>query len=257
MTIWKSVKTIILIFLLINSVTAFPSSEWQAEELFTQIAELRTKNQALQKELDELKEEVAILKQVVSKSENPMIDAKEMLENNPILGDKNAPLVIIEFTDFQCPFCKKYDLTTFSKLKEGYIDTGKIQYVVRDFPLSFHSHAKLAAIAAKCAGEQKNYWPMRHKIFEHQRDLSKEKLIGFADSLKLKNQAFVKCLDDPKQTDEVEKDMAYADRIGIQSTPSFILARKESGRLLDIKVVSGAQSYRRFSQLLDAFLAKQ
>lgn len=236
--------------------TAFAANDWQAEELFTQMAELRAKNQAFREELDELIEEVELLKQSIGRSINPMENTLEMLDDDPILGDHEAPLVVIEFTDFQCPFCKKHELNTFFKLKEAYIDTGKIQYVVRDFPLSFHSQARLAAIAANCAGEQESYWSMRHKIFEHSRDLSKENLIGFADSLKLNHQSFIQCLEDPKQSDEIERDVAYADQIGIQSTPSFVLARKQAGHLRDIKVVSGAQTFRRFSQLLDTLSGK-
>lgn len=254
---YKLLKKIVLVLLMINCVEAFAANDWQAEELFTQIAELRTKNQILSKALNELKAEIGVLKQSVGKSNSVMADASAMIDNDPTLGDEDAPLIIIEYTDFLCPFCKKHELNTFVKLKEAYIDTGKIQYVVKDFSLSSNSSAILAAVAANCAEEQGNYWSMRHMIFENQRDLSKDKLIGFADLLKLNQQAFIQCIDDPKQAHEVENDVAYAEQIGIQSTPSFVIARKEKNRLLDIKVVRGAYNYKRFSQLLDSLPKKQ
>ena len=77
---------------------------------------------------------------------------------NPILGDLKAPVTMVEFTDYQCPFCRKFYLKAYKKLKKQYVDTGKLRFVLRDLPLAFHQHAKAAAISTHCAGEQDKFW---------------------------------------------------------------------------------------------------
>jgi len=249
------IKPSIYLLFFLSCSAAYSSEVWQVEEVFTQLAELRRDNQALRKELNELKTEVSGLKQNIDQYKKPITDAKKMLNNAPSIGDKEAEVVVIEFTDFQCPYCKKHEMKTFTQLKESYMDTGKIQYVVKDFPLSFHGQAKPAAIAANCAGEQQSYWPMRHKIFENQRNLGQEQFKSFAEQLQLDQQVFSQCLENLQQAEKVEQNIAYADQIGISSTPSFVIARKKNDRLENIKIIAGAQSYKNFSRVLDAMLA--
>lgn len=93
--------------------------------------------------------------------------------SRPSLGDNQAEVKIVEFTDFQCPFCKRADEATFPTLKQDYIDTGRVGYVVRDFPLTFHPHAQKAAEATHCAEEQNKYWEMHDKLFEQQSEWEK------------------------------------------------------------------------------------
>ncbi len=251
---------IFFIFLvLISSKHLYASEEslWQVEEVFTQLSELRRDNQSLRKELNEQKKEVSDLKQNNNQGKLTLTDAKKVLGKAPSLGKKDAEVVVIEFTDFQCPYCKKHEMKTFAKLKESYMDTGKVLYAVKDYPLSFHGQAKPAAVAANCAGEQENYWTMRHKIFENQRNLGQAQFKQFANELKLDQQVFSDCLDNPQQTKEVEQAIAYADQIGIRSTPSFVIARRNRDRLEDIKIVTGAQSYKNFSRVLDTMIATE
>src|SRR5690606_19222030 len=95
----------------------------------------------------------------------------ELKKDDPTLGSQQAKVAIVEFTDYQCPYCAQYHSETFENLKKEYIDTGKVQYVLRDFPLDFHAYAKGAAIAANCAGEQDAYWQMNHQLFSNQSEL--------------------------------------------------------------------------------------
>ena len=90
------------------------------------------------------------------------------IDDDAVLGDDSATVTVIEFTDYQCPFCSRHFEQTFGQIKKNYIDTGKVKYVVRDFPLSFHSNAHKAAEAAECAGEQGKYWEMHEKLFKEQ-----------------------------------------------------------------------------------------
>lgn len=96
------------------------------------------------------------------------------MSDKPRMGSKDAKLAVIEYSDFQCPFCDRYTKNTFPRIKENYIDTEKVQYVARDFPLSFHRQAKSAAIAANCAGYQGKYWEMHGMLFKHRNDLKRD-----------------------------------------------------------------------------------
>ena len=87
------------------------------------------------------------------------------------MGNRKAKVAVIEFTDYECPFCARFHAQSFAKLKASYIDTGKILYVLKDFPLEFHAHAKTAAIAADCARQQEAYWKMSDALFANQRRL--------------------------------------------------------------------------------------
>src|SRR5206468_10780677 len=117
----------------------------------------------------------------------------------PSLGRADAPVTLVEFSDFQCPFCGRFFATTLPALKQDYIDTGKLRYVFRDFPLDqLHPNARNAAAAAHCAGEQGKYWEMHDTLYRNQRTLQVEHLKGFALELSLNGNAFTTCLDGGK-----------------------------------------------------------
>ena len=137
------------------------SNSWIQDELLLQMDTLR-------KELILLKNKT---KTIEEKLESHLSGKKAVMPNKlslreaESLGDKNTSFAIIEFSDFQCPYCARHDKQVFPELKKKYIDTGKLQYMARDYPLGFHKQAPAAAMAAHCAGDQDQYWPMRHKLF--------------------------------------------------------------------------------------------
>ena len=111
--------------------------------------------------------------------------------NNPMLGAPEAPLTLIEFSDYQCPFCRRFAETTLPVLKRDYIETGKLRYVFRDFPLDrLHPQARKVAEAAHCAGDQGKYWAMHDLLFQQQQALQVERLKGYARQLGLNDPAF-------------------------------------------------------------------
>lgn len=174
----------------------------------------------------------------------------------PLLGDAGAQLAIIEFSDYQCPYCKRFIDQTFDKLKANYIDVGKVQYLTRDFPLSFHPKAKGAAIAANCSLQQDAYWPMRAALFKNMKQLSDELYQQTATDLSLDMTKFSACLSDPQVLSKVEEDMALGSSLGIRGTPSFVIGRIENNQLVEPKLIVGAQSYEAFVLLLDELLTK-
>lgn len=143
-------------------------------------------------------------------------------------GDPSAPVTIIEFSDFQCPYCKRFFDNTLSSVESAYITTGKARMVYKDFPLSFHANAKPAAVAARCAGKQGNFWGMHDAIF-----LNHEKwtevpdptpvFAAMAKKLKLKKKKFAECLVSTEFDAQINADMNEGRKAGIGGTPGFFV----------------------------------
>jgi len=167
-------------------------------------------------------------------------------DDDPVLGDKNAPVTIVSFEDYQCPFCKRAFDQTFPQLKKEYIDTGKVKYVYRDFPLSFHPQANAAAEASECANEQDKFWDYHDEIFNNQATLGRDLYIQLAEQLDLDVDQFTQCIDDGKYKQEVQADASYGSQIGVSGTPTFFIN--------GIKLV-GAQPFAAFQQIIEAELS--
>jgi protein-disulfide isomerase len=231
----------------------FAADDWLKDEVLKQLSELRQDNAKLHGEVDALRQQLAETdKGKTGKLSKPLA---ELIGGRAVLGNAKAKVIVAEFTDFECPFCKKFSLATFPEFKQRYVDAGKVQYVLRDFPLSFHAQAQAAAIAARCAGQQNAYWGMKQKLFENQARLGRELFLSVGGELKLDGGKFQACLDNPVMAESVAKDVAYGNQAGIQATPTFLIGRIEGGQVKDIKAVSGAIAFLPLSQMIDA-LAK-
>jgi len=167
------------------------------------------------------------------------------LEDDPFLGSENAPITIVEFSDYQCPFCQRWHEEVFTRLQEKYGD--KIRLVYRDFPLyGLHQEAELAAEAANCAGDQEKYWDYHNLLFSGQKEYSKETFIAYAEALKLKMDDFKKCMDEHRYQSEIKADYEFAAKMGVRSTPTFFV---------NGLAVVGAQPFEVFEQIIDLELA--
>lgn len=167
------------------------------------------------------------------------------VDDDPVLGDQNAPVTIIEFSDFECPFCKRFFSNTLPQLTREYIDTGKVKLVYRDFPLSFHPNAQKAAEAGECADDQGKFWEMHDKIFENQQAIGIADLKSYAASLGLDTSEFNSCLDSGKHVKEIQKDISDGSKYGASGTPTFFIN--------GIKLV-GAQPFSAFQQIIESEL---
>ncbi len=174
------------------------------------------------------------------------VNAEDLVDDDPVLGNKNAKLTIVEFSDFQCPFCSRFKSDALSQIKSQYIDTGKVKFVFRDFPLtSIHPMAQKAAEAAECADDQGKFWEYHDLIFDRQSSLSINSLKQWAVELGLNENDFNKCLDSGKYANEVSKDSSDAQKAGGQGTPFFIVGNQP---------VSGAQPFAAFQQVIESQL---
>ena len=168
----------------------------------------------------------------------PKIEVAEG-EDNPSIGPKDAPVKIIEFTDYQCPFCGRAR-PTINQILDAY--KGKVRYTLRDFPLSFHQDSHKAHEAAHCAGEQGKYWEMNHKLFASQQAIKVEDLKKYAGEIKLNQKKFDECLDSGKFSEKVNQNQAYGETVGVSGTPAFFI----NGRM-----ISGARPFENFKSIID------
>lgn len=187
----------------------------------------------------------------------PSAKAEVSEDDDAILGNKNAPVTVIEFSDYQCPFCRKFWQDTLPEIKKNYIDTGKVKFVYRDFPLGFHEGAIPYANAAECAREKggdKAYFKMHDKIFEEQNILdggTVSSTVQYPGAETLKKWAkdigydIGNCIDNVKYKNEIQKDLTDGSNSGVTGTPGFFI----NGKLL-----SGAQPFSAFKQVIDAEL---
>lgn len=190
-------------------------------------------------------------------SNEPDLDTRVevSIDDDPVLGDKDAPVTLIEFSDYQCPFCRTFWTDSFPQLKKEYIDTGKVKFVYRDFPLGFHPMAISYAMAASCAGEQDKYWEMHDMIFGEQAVFGTGTVSVFDDSdikdwaikLGLNQVKFNECFDSGKYKDEINNDIKDGSRAGVQGTPNFFI----NGRR-----IPGAVPYNIFQDIIEEELAR-
>ena len=176
-----------------------------------------------------------------------LIDEKN---DDPVLGDAKAPITIVEFSEFQCPFCKRYSEMTFSQIKTNYIDTGKVKYIFRDIPLIFHPQANDAAKAVNCALPQNKYWEMHDKIFEHQSEWSGNTeattlFATYAKEVGLDTAKWDTCVADQATMDEINDDSKTAAILGVTGTPTFFVNGEK---------LVGAQPYSSFEALIEKYL---
>jgi protein-disulfide isomerase len=172
------------------------------------------------------------------------------------LGKADAPLTLVEFTDLECPYCRTFHVSTFERIKKEYIDTGKIRFITRDFPLDFHPNARPAAQAVRCAGEQGKFWEMRHHVTLNASALSGAVYEKLARELKLDLPRFTACAGSDSHKEAIDRDMAEGMSAGVTGTPSFVLGKTVPGTTLEGIRIVGAQPYQAFDTRIKSLLAE-
>lgn len=166
---------------------------------------------------------------------------------SPALGPADAPVTLIEFSDYECPFCARWHKQVYQRLMQEY--EGKIRFVYRDFPLeNIHPNAVPAAIAAHCAGEQGAYFPFHDALFSYELGLNREAYVTYAQRLSLDVTAFQTCLDEARYAEKVQENLNYGLSLGVNSTPTFFV---------NGLIIIGAQPFEVFKQVIDKELAGQ
>jgi protein-disulfide isomerase len=153
-------------------------------------------------------------------------NASSLIDDGAVMGSAEAKVTIVEFSDFECPFCREFYATTFPALKSKYIDTGRLRFSYRNLPLPFHSNARSAAEAAECAGAQGKFWQMHDKLFENQGSLGEGKYRSLAGDIGLDMTEFNECMESRVMAQKVDKDIADARALNVTSVPTFYIGTK-------------------------------
>ena len=191
-----------------------------------------------------------------SMNEESELTITQLMENaSPIIGSQNAEISIVEFGDYQCTFCYKFHQNTLNIIKFDYIDSGKINYVYRDFPLNGYDSI-LAAEATYCANDQENYWQYHNLLFENWAGentgwITMNSLTQFAVDLKLDISEFKNCLTSHKYYQKVIDNENYAKKININATPSFLIFNNE-----EVIRIIGAQQLDKFQTAIEQLTSK-
>ena len=216
-------------------------------------------NQVSQEDLEEMmaKLELKMLQNRLP-SEQVKPPVKISADNDPIIGNPDAPITIIEFSDFQCPFCARFHVQTLPSIYEEYIDQGKVKLVFRDFPIqSIHPNALAASVAAECANEQGKFKEMHDRLFDNQNEWNKLETSSalslfnnYAVEMQVEQDTFSSCITSGKYLDEIRKDLEDGRNYGVSGTPGFFVGNDEIG-YVELK---GAQPFDSFKKVIDAQL---
>lgn len=237
----------------------FSLSAWSASTK-QEIIELRAQVEEVQKDLAEIKkllqegarapaarpQEPAFQEQVIS------------IGTSPTRGKDDAPVTLVEYSDYQCPYCARVYRDTIPLIQKEYIDTGKLRYVMRENPLeAMHQDAMNAAQAALCAGDQGKYWEMHNQLFDNQRRLSTEDLKSYAEAIGIDTAAFNECLDGKRHVETVRRDLASGAKLGVRGTPGFVFGLTDPNdpdKVKMMKFLRGAQPVTSFRATIDELL---
>lgn len=233
-----------------------PTSE-ELKSLRKDVETIKESQAAIQKAIEEIK----VLARA-RQGRQPLQPGEIVLsmDDDPVKGDRNARLVLVEFSDYQCPFCERYFRETLPEIEKDYIKTGKLKYVFRDIPIeAAHKDAFKAAEAAGCAFDQGKFWEMHDRLFANQSALDPSSLLQHAQAIGLDMPKFQQCLDRGEYTTEVRKDMADGQKAGMTMTPTFFLGLTEpnSTKVKVLTVITGAKLYGTFKEAIDSALSSQ
>lgn len=179
------------------------------------------------------------------------------VDDDPIKGSPDAELTIVEFSDFQCPFCARFYEQTLPLIEQEYVESGKVNLVYRDFPLQVHRNAVPAHMAAECADEQGQFWPYHDVLFENQKEweslpneVIESKLLQYANGLGLESDEFGSCLGSAVFAQEIQDDYQDGVQYGVRGTPAFFVGNEKDGYVM----LSGAQPFSAFQNVIESRL---
>lgn len=218
-----------------------------ASQLEQDVRELRQEFEALRRELQQ--------RLLIPPPPVVPLDVELALTDAPMKGDRAAPVTVLEFSDYQCPFCGRYARDTQPELDRAYVATGQVRYLFLDLPLPMHKEAPKAAEAAHCAGDQGKYWEMHDTLFAEQKALAPGQLKAHAAALGLDSATFAECLDGGTHAQRVAAGLALAAQLGLRATPAVLVGRSDGDKITNVTLIRGAQPFATYQQQIEALLA--
>lgn len=177
-------------------------------------------------------------------------------EFDHVFGNSEASVVMVEYSEFQCPYCSRFNKQTLGALKRDYIDTGKLAFIPREFPLDFHAEAKAAAVFALCANKQGEYWAARELLFQHQRELGEDIYQQLTEEIGLDSAKIEQCRSDGAVADFIDTTMKNGKSLGVKGTPTVFIGSMKNGAVVNAKRVVGAQPVSVFNEIISSMLSE-
>jgi len=223
-----------------------------------EIEALRAAQGALRDELREIKSLLQPAAAAPTADGTPNLAGTTLsLERAQLRGHADAKVVLVEFSDFQCPFCARYAQTTYPQIVRDYVDAGKVRYAFMNFPLeSLHPLAFTQHVAAACAADQGRFWDMHDRLFSHQQASAAAALAGEASALGLDMAAFRTCIASERHAADIRDAMGIGSALGVTGTPTFVIGISKGGDGVKVqRMIVGAKPYAAFREVLDGVLA--
>jgi protein-disulfide isomerase len=241
---------------------AGPASARTSDEikaLKEEVAAMREGQEKMQKDLDEIKK---LLEQgtrpAPARAGNAFTPKTIELGSVSLRGDADAPVTLIEYSDYDCPFCKRHADTVMPALIEDYVNTGKLRFIMREYPIDrLHPRATAASEAVLCAGDQGNYWGMHDAMFGDQKANTDEDFQRMATNLGLDVDAFKACVDSDKFMEQIGSHIAEGQGLGVSGTPSFVAGLtdpEDSNKVNLTKFIRGSQALPAFKAAIDELI---
>jgi protein-disulfide isomerase len=239
--------------LLLFSLAAWPASTKQ------EVIELKAQVAEMQKDLAEIKKLLQEGARAPAAAAAPAFKEQSVsIGSSPFKGNANATVTVIEYSDYQCPFCARNYREVLPLLEKEYIETGKLKFVMRENPIpSLHRDAMNGSLAALCAGDQGKYWEMHNLLFDNSKQLGAENLKAFAGTIGLDTATFNECLDGKKHEQTVQNDLASGAKLGVRGTPGFFLGLTDPNDPDKVNLtvfIKGAQSIDQFRASINDLL---
>jgi protein-disulfide isomerase len=228
-----------------------------------QIAALRKEIEALREVQVATQKDVQEIRAMLERALTPpgagavATDAQVSVAGAPVRGSAEAPLTMVEFSDYHCPFCARYAKEVFPQIQRDFVDTGRLRYVFVNFPIDqLHPRAARVHEAAACAADQGRFWEMHERLFANvSATQDPADLPGHAQAVGLDVTAFQACLDQGRHAETVRRQVADAAQLGIRGTPTFVVGTLASdGHVRAQQVISGAQPYQVFKEIIEGLL---
>jgi protein-disulfide isomerase len=246
----KALGSILCLFLTVGA-AAQSSSKAEHSDLQDQIKALADQQQQILSTLNDIRQ-LLTANAPVRPQQPPALTIKD----EAFRGATGATVAIIEYADFECPYCRQYEHDVYPQIAKDYIESGKVKYFFRDLPLPMHPRAMGAARAAHCAGEQGKYWEMHDSLFAKQNAIRDVDMPGRAQELGLEAAKFSECLSSNRYIDDISKSAAEAQKLGIGGTPTFFIGKVDpNGDVTNLKMIIGMRPYDAFKSTIEDSLA--
>ena len=252
------IAAVFVLLLFISSPAWSASTKDEIQELQSKVDALQQGQESIQKDLEEIKKLLQQGARAAPGAGPAFAEQEVSIGFSPYKGSADAPVTLIEYSDYQCPFCSRHYRDVMPTLVTEYVDTGKLKYVMRENPIaSIHPYATGASLAALCANNQGKYWEMHNIMFDNQRALSDENLKAYAADIGLNTTQFDECLDTKKYEPWVNADLESSRDLGLSGTPSFVLGLTDPDDPDKANLtiaIKGAQSLQNFQEAIDDLL---